>query len=99
MTFSIFLPDPQERNSPPPPVLYYLGGLTATDDLPRTKANYSQEAARVGLAVVFPDTSPRGANIDTEVGSDNFLTEFLNMKIDFKPFLLERSLHKVKKKK
>jgi len=74
MTFSIFLPDPQERNSPPPPVLYYLGGLTATDDLPRTKANYSQEAARVGLAVVFPDTSPRGANIDTEDDSWDFGT-------------------------
>merc|ERR1711970_1619990 len=74
MTFSIFLPDPQERNSHPPPVLYYLGGLTATDDLPRTKANYSQGAARVGRAVVFPDSSPRGANIDPEDDSWDFGT-------------------------
>jgi len=60
MTFSVFLPTPAARDSPPPPVLYYLSGLTCSDENARTKAHFAQEAARVGLAVVFPDTSPRG---------------------------------------
>ena len=38
-------------------VLYYLSGLTCTDENARTKAQFAQEAGRVGLAVVFPDTS------------------------------------------
>jgi len=59
MTFSVFLPTPLSRNAPPPPVLYYLSGLTCSDENARTKAHFAQEAARVGLAVVFPDTSPR----------------------------------------
>merc|ERR1712055_1097395 len=59
MTFSVFLPDKPSRTSPPPPVLYYLSGLTCSDENARTKAHFAQEAARVGLAVVFPDTSPR----------------------------------------
>ena len=42
---------------PDPPVLYYLSGLTCTDENARTKAQFAQEAGRVGLAVVFPDTS------------------------------------------
>ena len=67
MTFSVFLPDQPTRNSPPPPVLYYLSGLTCSDENARTKAHFAQEAAKVGLAVVFPDTSPRGVNIPTQV--------------------------------
>jgi S-formylglutathione hydrolase len=31
MSFSIFLPEPKTRTSPPPPVLYFLSGLTCTD--------------------------------------------------------------------
>ncbi len=67
MTFSIFLPDRPERKSADPPVLYYLSGLTCTDENARTKSHFAQEAARVGLALVFPDTSPRGVDIQ---GSD-----------------------------
>ena len=63
MTFSIFLPQRSERLASDPPVLYYLSGLTCTDENARTKAHFAQEAARVGLAVVFPDTSPRGVDI------------------------------------
>ena len=69
MTFSVFLPDQPSRNSPPPPVLYYLSGLTCSDENARTKAHFAQEAAKVGLAVVFPDTSPRGVDIPTQVCS------------------------------
>ena len=57
MSFSIFLPERKQRMDPDPPVLYYLSGLTCTDENARTKAQFAQEAGRVGLAVVFPDTS------------------------------------------
>ena len=40
-------------------VLYYLSGLTCTDENARTKAHFASEAAKHGLAVVFPDTSAR----------------------------------------
>merc|ERR1711892_1128357 len=65
MTFSVFLPDPKSRTAPPPPVLYYLSGLTCSDENARTKSHFAQEAAKYGLAVVFPDTSPRGVGIPT----------------------------------
>jgi S-formylglutathione hydrolase len=64
MTFSVYLPDKPTRLSPPPPVLYYLSGLTCTDENVRTKSHFAQEAGRVGMAVVFPDTSPRGVTIE-----------------------------------
>jgi len=66
MTFSVFLPDLQSRTAAPPPVLYYLSGLTCSDENARTKSHFAEEAGKVGLAVVFPDTSPRGVNIPTE---------------------------------
>jgi S-formylglutathione hydrolase len=72
MTFSVFLPDQQARTDPLPPVLYYLSGLTCTDENARTKSHFAQEASRVGLAVVFPDTSPRGVNISGEDDSYDF---------------------------
>ena len=66
MTFSVFLPDQLSRGAAPPPVLYYLSGLTCSDENARTKAHFAQEAGKVGLAVVFPDTSPRGVDIPTQ---------------------------------
>ena len=72
MTFSIFLPERKQRMAPNPPVLYYLSGLTCTDENARTKAHFAQEAGRVGLAVVFPDTSPRGVSIDGQDDSYDF---------------------------
>jgi len=72
MTFSVFLPDQKTRTGPLPPVLYYLSGLTCSDENARTKAHFAQEAGRVGLAVVFPDTSPRGVNIPGEDDSWDF---------------------------
>ena len=72
MTFSIFLPARKQRMDPDPPVLYYLSGLTCTDENARTKAHFAQEAARVGLAVVFPDTSPRGITIEGQDDSYDF---------------------------
>lgn len=72
MTFSIFLPERKQRLDADPPVLYYLSGLTCSDENARTKSHFAQEAARVGLAVVFPDTSPRGVDIEGENDSWDF---------------------------
>ena len=72
MVFSIFLPDRKNRSDPDPPVLYYLSGLTCTDENARTKSHFAQEAGRVGLAVVFPDTSPRGVEIEGQDDSYDF---------------------------
>ena len=72
MTFSIFLPERVSRHEPDPPVLYYLSGLTCSDENARTKAHFAQEAGKLGLAVVFPDTSPRGLDIEGQDDSYDF---------------------------
>lgn len=61
MTFSVYLPPVAENNKVP--VLYWLSGLTCTDDNARTKAGMQRYAAEEGIAIVFADTSPRGANV------------------------------------
>ena len=64
MTFSVFLP-PQAENAKVP-ALYYLSGLTCTDDNVRTKAGAQRYAAEHGLALIMPDTSPRGDQVHDE---------------------------------
>jgi len=61
MTFSVFLPVQAEAKKIP--VLYYLSGLTCTDDNVRTKAGAQRYAAEHGIALVMPDTSPRGDDV------------------------------------
>lgn len=61
MTFSVYLP-PQARDGAVP-ALYWLSGLTCTDDNARTKGGFQRFAARHGIAIVFPDTSPRGDHV------------------------------------
>ena len=61
MTFSVYLP-PQSRDDKVP-ALYWLSGLTCTDDNARTKGGFQRFAAKHGIAIVFPDTSPRGEAI------------------------------------
>lgn len=58
MTFGLFLP-PQAKTRRVP-VLWYLSGLTCTHENAMTKAAAQGAAAELGMAVVFPDTSPRG---------------------------------------
>ncbi|MBP7002568.1 S-formylglutathione hydrolase [Amaricoccus sp.] len=58
MTFAVYLP-PQARAGRVP-VLWYLSGLTCTHENAMTKAGAQGWAAEAGIAVVFPDTSPRG---------------------------------------
>ncbi len=64
MTFSVYLP-PQAENSAVP-ALYFLSGLTCTDDNARVKGGMQRYAAEQGIALVFPDTSPRGDEVPDE---------------------------------
>ena len=64
MTFSVYLP-PQARTQKVP-ALYWLSGLTCTDDNARTKGGFQRFAAEHGIAIVFPDTSPRGEDVADE---------------------------------
>ena len=61
MTFGLYLP-PQAAKGPVP-LLWYLSGLTCTHENAMIKAGAQAHAARHGLAVVFPDTSPRGEGV------------------------------------
>ena len=64
MTFSVYLP-PQAATEKVP-ALYWLSGLTCTDDNARTKAGAQRYAAEHGIALIFPDTSPRGDDVADE---------------------------------
>ncbi len=61
MNFSVYLPPQAERNRVP--ALYWLSGLTCTDENFVTKAGAQQFAAQYGLAIIAPDTSPRGDDV------------------------------------
>jgi len=58
MTFSVYLPPAAAHKKVP--ALYWLSGLTCTDDNVRTKAGAQRYAAELGIALIMPDTSPRG---------------------------------------
>jgi S-formylglutathione hydrolase len=66
MTFSLFLP-PGEG---PFPLLVWLSGLTCTEDNFTTKAGAYAAAAAAGLAIVAPDTSPRGNGVADDPAYD-----------------------------
>ncbi|ART80966.1 S-formylglutathione hydrolase [Oceanisphaera avium] len=68
MQFSVFLP-PQAKEGPVP-ALYWLSGLTCTDENFSSKAGAQRVAAELGLALIIPDTSPRGEGVaDDEQGA------------------------------
>lgn len=64
MRFAVYVP-PQAKKSKVP-VLYYLAGLTCTEETATIKAGTQAHASRLGLMLVMPDTSPRGADIEGE---------------------------------
>ncbi|HDT4570979.1 TPA: S-formylglutathione hydrolase [Escherichia coli] len=68
MTFSIFLPPPRDHT--PPPVLYWLSGLTCNDENFTTKAGAQRVAAELGIVLVMPDTRPRGEQVANDDGYD-----------------------------
>jgi S-formylglutathione hydrolase len=69
MKFGVFLPEAALRGQPCP-VLYWLSGLTCTEQNFITKANAQEHAARHGFIVVAPDTSPRGESVADDAGYD-----------------------------
>jgi len=64
MQISIFLPPAAESGRVP--VLYFLSGLTCTEENFTVKAGAQRYAAEHGLALVAPDTSPRGCGLPGE---------------------------------
>jgi S-formylglutathione hydrolase len=64
MNFGVYLPP--SADSAPVPALYYLAGLTCTEETFLIKSGAIRFAAQYGLALIAPDTSPRGAGIEGE---------------------------------
>lgn len=61
MTFGLYLPEQAEEG--PVPLLWFLSGLTCTHENAMMKAGAQRWASEMGLAVVYPDTSPRGEGV------------------------------------
>lgn len=68
MTFAVFLPT--EAKGGPVPVLWYLSGLTCTHENAMSKAGAQVWAAEHGIALIFPDTSPRGESVADDENYD-----------------------------
>ena len=71
MKFSVYLP-PKAVMGEKVPALLYLAGLTCTEETFMTKAGAQRLAAELGLALIAPDTSPRGANVPGEAEAWDF---------------------------
>ena len=70
MQFAVFLPPAAERTSVP--AVYWLSGLTCTEENFSVKSGAQRYASELGLALVIPDTSPRGVDLPGE-------NEFMNV--------------------
>src|SRR5690606_28607389 len=68
MRFSVFRPDCGGAR----PVLYFLAGLTCTEETFAIKAGAQRMAAELGLILVAPDTSPRDTGIEAATGDWEF---------------------------
>ena len=68
MTFGLFLPEAAEDHAVP--LLWYLSGLTCTHENAMVKAGAQRWAAEAGIALVFPDTSPRGEGVANDAAYD-----------------------------
>ncbi|CAH9079332.1 unnamed protein product [Cuscuta epithymum] len=71
MTFHIYFP-PSPSSSHKFPVLYWLSGLTCTDENFIIKSGAQRAASSEGVALIAPDTSPRGLNVEGESDSWDF---------------------------
>mgnify|MGYP006154852853 CR=1 FL=1 len=71
MRFALFLP-PQALAGQKVPLLTFLAGLTCTEETFMVKAGAQRRAAELGLALIAPDTSPRGANLPGEADHWDF---------------------------
>jgi S-formylglutathione hydrolase len=70
MTFAVFLPPAAENSKVS--ALWWLSGLTCTDENFSQKAGAFNKAAELGLAIILPDTSPRGLELPGEHDSYDF---------------------------
>ena len=68
MTFGLFLPEQAEDG--PVPLLWFLSGLTCTHENAMIKAGAQRWAAEAGIALCFPDTSPRGEGVADDEAYD-----------------------------
>jgi S-formylglutathione hydrolase len=68
MRFACYLPPAAEHRAVP--ALYWLSGLTCTEENFSVKSGAQRYAAELGLALIIPDTSPRGVNLP---GEDEFM--------------------------
>lgn len=68
MTFSIFLPSNKEEKKIP--LIWWLSGLTCTDDNFSQKSGFQRLAEKYQVAVMIPDTSPRGEHVANDEGYD-----------------------------
>lgn len=69
MRFAVYLP-PQASATNKVPALYWLSGLTCTDENFMQKAGAQRLAAELGIAIIAPDTSPRGSDIADDESYD-----------------------------
>lgn len=72
MHFGVFLPPRAYGGPVPVPVLYWLSGLTCSEENFIVKAGAQRVAAELGIAIVTPDTSPRGLGLPGETDSYDF---------------------------
>src|SRR6185312_14426014 len=70
MRFAVYQPPQATRQTCP--VLYFLAGLTCTEETATIKAGAQRLAAELGLVLVMPDTSPRDTGIDGATGDWEF---------------------------
>ena len=70
MIFAVYLPPQAETQKVP--VLWWLSGLTCTDENFMQKAGAQRIAAELGIAIICPDTSPRGLDLPGEHDSYDF---------------------------
>ena len=68
MNFSVFTPP--QASTGKVPVVWYLSGLTCTEDNATVKAGFQKLAAELGLMIVCPDTSPRGDDVPNDDAYD-----------------------------
>ena len=68
MTFGLFMPELAQHTRVP--VLWYLSGLTCTHENAMSKAAAQQWCAEAGIAIIFPDTSPRGDDVADDEAYD-----------------------------
>lgn len=72
MAVNVYLPPQSVKQNQRVPVLFYLSGLTCTPENCTEKGFFQHGASKRGLAVVYPDTSPRGLNVAGESDSWDF---------------------------